>query len=122
MAKPEEPAITILAQLQLILLSSQQMQAFAEAEQWDRLINEDQRRLQLQGVLQSYAWPDESWSSVQRERAGAAGLSPGRGRRQMHTLAKLPRHAPRSTALTITKTSIAAARLPVARAHAHAAW
>ncbi len=52
MAKPEEIAITILAQLQLILLSSQQMQAFAEAEQWDRLINEDQRRLQLQAVLQ----------------------------------------------------------------------
>lgn len=69
MAKPEEIAITILAQLQLILLSSQQMQAFAEAEQWDRLISEDQRRLQLQAVLQSYAWPDESWSSLQRERA-----------------------------------------------------
>lgn len=69
MAKPEEVAITVLAQLQLILLSSQQMQVFAEAEQWDRLINEDQRRLQLQGVLQSYVWPDASWTAVQRERA-----------------------------------------------------
>jgi len=69
MAKPEDIAITVLAQLQLILLSSQQMQAFAEAEQWDRLINEDQRRLQLQGVLQSFVWPDASWTDMQRERA-----------------------------------------------------
>lgn len=69
MAKPEEIAITVLAQLQLILSSSQQMQVFAETEQWDRLIDEDLRRLQLQGVLQSYVWPDASWSGEQRERA-----------------------------------------------------
>ena len=71
MAKPEDIAITVLAQLQLILLSSQQMQVFAESEQWDRLIGEDQRRLQLQGVLQSYVWPDASWSGEQRERASS---------------------------------------------------
>lgn len=71
MAKPEEIAIAVLAQLQLILLSSQQMQAFAESEQWERLINEDQRRLQLLSALQSYVWPDVSWNVSQRERASA---------------------------------------------------
>ncbi|MDQ5887271.1 MAG: Flagellar protein FliT [Pseudomonadota bacterium] len=69
MARSEDQAVAVLAQLQLIVLSSKQMQAYAEAEEWDRLISEDVRRLQLQAVLQSCAWPDDSWQARERERA-----------------------------------------------------
>ena len=58
----------VLAQLQLMLLSSKKMLSLAENEDWDGLIAEDLHRSQLQAALEALCWPEAGWSLDQRMR------------------------------------------------------